>query len=506
MNTLMNHNMENLQFRRQFILIDKQIDIPKNWVCLPLLNKRHAWRLYCHPDLSVLQVNHGHRNLLLLGYMLNPENPEQNDRQILEELLMNQSFEDLIRSIDKYTGRFILVYYDEQGMKIFNDATGFRELYYTFNDSCMACGSTSTFLAETLQIPLTKDVNILKYYHSNDYKESDHNWVGYVTMYENVLHLPPNHYLDIELRMVKRFWPVKPLHRIPLADCVRACADILRGTVESAVKRYSLHMGITAGWDTRLLLSATREHRDRIYYYLNKTSSMNSDTADVAISSRLSEKLGFELNTIAIPDEVDPQFKKIFHSNNILAHEKLLPVFYEVYRRKWDQTYTFSGTMGNAMARIYMRLPRGIRINGANIARLIHLKDQPYIVSSLDHWVEEVKTLCSEFHIDIMDLYQWEQENAHWASLTASEQDIAREEIRPFNNRKLIALFFSLDARYRYQLYPRIYIEIMKQLWPEVMSVPVNPASNKIHYRILRVLGLERMAYRCYKNWLYRLS
>jgi len=97
-------------------------------------------------------------------------------------------------------------------------------------------------------------------------------------------------------------------------------------------------------------------------------------------------------------------------------------------------------------------------------------------------------------------LYQWEQDNAHWASLASSEQDIVREEIRPFNNRRLIEIIWSLDEKYRYQYNPIIYSKIIDILWKDVMKIPLNPSTKTYFYKLLRVLGIEREVYRYYKK------
>jgi hypothetical protein len=259
-------------------------------------------------------------------------------------------------------------------------------------------------------------------------------------------------------------------------------------------------MGITAGWDTRLLLASSREYKEKIFYYVNKPSSFNDSTKDIKIPKNLSRKLGFKLNIIDIPDEVSTEFKEYFSSNNILSHEKLLSVFYNVYKNKWDRTYTVSGAMANGVARIYMPFPKGYEITGKNIALLADYGDSKYVIRELDKWCDQVIPICEKTGIKIMYLYQWEQDNAHWAALTSSEQDIVREEIRPFNNRRLIELLWSLEDKYRYQHHPIIYIKIMQILWKEVLETPINPSRKSNLFRILRLLGIEQKTYYAHKK------
>jgi hypothetical protein len=487
--------MQNLVFRRQYVLLENSVDGLDGWKEEILQNKVNSWHLYYHPDLKVIRNKNNLFELVLIGYILDPARTNFTDEDILNDLLKNNSFDQLVKDTDKYNGRFVLLCMDEGNLKILNDATGFREVYYTFHQNSFACGSTPNILAKTLGIEFTKDKDILEFYNSDELKQKDHVWIGYKTIFENILHLPPNHYLNVKTRQYIRFWPNEPLQTISIEKCAEECAGILKGTLESAAQRYELHMGITAGWDTRLLLAASRSVREKIFYYINKVSTLNDSSPDLQISKKLGELFDLDLNIIDIKPDVDPEFKDIFYSNNSLAHDKLLAIFYDAYARKWDNTYTISGTMGNGLARIYFRIPGGHKLTGRNIAALAGYSKNKYVVDSLKEWISNVSSTIDKFNINIMDLYQLEQDNTNWASLTASEQDIVREEIRPFNNRNLIRLFWSLDSGHRFQNFPEIYVRIINILWMDVLLIPCNPSKRSWLFAILRTMGFEQKIY-----------
>jgi hypothetical protein len=491
--------MNNLLYRRQFIFLNKASADFDDWGKHVIANQGITWYLYSHPDLFVYRGRNPNFELLLIGHILDPFKPEHDNKAIIDDLLLYGEFEELISGIDHYTGRFSIIYSDNKELKILHDATGFREIYYTFFNT-VCCGSTPNLIAETCKIPKTNDQEIWSFYHSKEFSENDNTWVGYKTLFEGVFHLPPNHFLDLNNKQKFRFWPRKSLKRIDIESCAKECAEILKGTIQSSLIRYPIHIGITAGWDTRLILASTKDFKEKIFYYINDRSSKVSKSKDIEIATRLSKMFGFKLNTIKINESVDDNFRNSFLRNNVLAREKLLPVFYEIYKRNWQDTYTISGTMGNGLARIYMRLPQGSEINGTSVAVYANYGRLKYATSALDEWVSSVKSVCLESNINIMDLYQWEQDNAHWASLASSEQDIVREEIRPFNNRRLIEIIWSLDEKYRYQYNPIIYSKIIDILWKDVMKIPLNPSTKTYFYKLLRVLGIEREVYRYYKK------
>lgn len=492
--------MSNLLYRRQFIAINQEISGFDDWSHERLIHKNEVLNFYFHPDLKFCRGKNRLFELLIVGYILDPEFPVLSDSEILHELLLLGTFDEIVHTLEKYNGRYVVIYSDKDIMRILNDPTGFREIYYLVANKKIAFGSTPNIIAETLNISKTDDQDINAFFTSDEYKKADYTWIGQRTLYDNVLHLLPNHYLDLTKRTMVRFWPNKRLEKIELEECAQECADILKGTMESAVNRYDLHMGITAGWDTRLLLSATKDFKDRIYYYVNKPTHYSGNHKDISIPLKISQRLDLNLSIVDIPSQYDDAFRDVLYKNNVLARDVHLSVFQEVYKRNWDHTYTVSGALGNGMARIYVRIPDGVEVTGKHIAVFTGYHKLTYPVNALDEWALQTNSICKNAGIDIMDLFQMEQENAHWASLSSSEQDIVREEIRPFNNRKLIRLLWSLDDKYRYQYYPLIYLKIIQILWKEILDFPLNPSTKSQLYKSLRILGIEQKVYKYYKK------
>jgi hypothetical protein len=491
---------KNLKFRRQFFLSDHKATEVDNWNYLQIDIAEKKWFINYHPDLNFIYRKAKSKSIVLLGYILDPHNPSFDNDRIVSLLLSKDNLKEILECTNYYNGRFAILYFNKEDVYLFHDATGFREVYYTFGTNITACGSTPNIISEHLNIAKTHDPLINSFFNSRKFKENDNTWVGYKTMYENIMQLPPNHYLDFQTKQIVRYWPTGNLNKIDIDICARECADILKGTFASACNRYTLHMGITAGWDTRLLLAASKDFKDGIFYYVNKVASLPDSHMDIKIPLLLAKVLDLKLNIVDIPNEVDQDFKNHFFNNNVLAHDKFMSVFYAVFKNNWTNTYTVSGTMGNGLARIYLPLPKRINIDGHTLSKLVGYGDTDYVINELNIWCDQVIPICKEYALNIMDLYQMEQENTHWATLTSSEQDIVREEIRPFNNRRLIELFWSLDDKYRYQYHPKVYIRIMRLLWKKVLNIPVNPSFKSVLYFLLRSVGLERKTYHLFKN------
>ena len=72
-----------LLYRRQFILGPESLDGFTAWKRTPI---RRNLTATTHPDLHVLQLARGMKSLTLLGFILDPDDPDASDQQILDRL------------------------------------------------------------------------------------------------------------------------------------------------------------------------------------------------------------------------------------------------------------------------------------------------------------------------------------------------------------------------------------------------------------------------------------
>ncbi len=495
--------MNNLKFRRQYIFVNREIECPSDWKKLKIQSGSVKWNLYSHPDLEINRVKNKNLELLLLGYFIDPEKPKLTNSQLLKKISLLNSFNRIIRKTDNFNGRFVLIYSDKKSLNIYNDATGFREVYYYFKDSTICCGSTPNIIAQYFKTEKGTDREMSIFFTSESFNNAERVWIGDDTIYEGIKHLLPNHYVDLIKKSSIRFWPYKKFSRTELSDAVIKISEILKGTYKCAQNRYKLHQGLTAGWDTRMLLAASKDYVNDIYYYINKPSDITEKSHDLRVSKKLSRKFSIPLNIINIEDnDIDETFSDIFYKNNVLARPKLINVIYQAYKNRLDNTLTVSGTMGNEILRILMRMGKNKPVNAEEIAKKLNYGQYKYVVNAIDRWLEETLPAANKLNYNILDLFSWEQFFGNWGALSGSEQDIAREELRPFNNRNLLSTFISLDDKYRYKDYPVGYIKIIKYLWKDLMKVPAYRSGASGHFirRILRFFGIEQKTEKIYQR------
>ena len=90
-------DLQKLLYRGQYFLGQKKIDLP-DWKHLPIEEK--GW-LSVHPDLNVVRLNENGFSVILLGFLLDPERPQDDDKAIITRLCQAAaSADEFIRSTD----------------------------------------------------------------------------------------------------------------------------------------------------------------------------------------------------------------------------------------------------------------------------------------------------------------------------------------------------------------------------------------------------------------------
>jgi hypothetical protein len=497
--------MKNLIFRRQFLLTSKLIKKDDSWNYESLPLRKQNLNLYYHTDLEVTKIQKEDKTIVLIGYVIDPRNPELSNAEILANLSEHNDLDSFFKQIEYYSGRFAFLICTETEMIMLHDATGLREIYYCFDRGNVYCGSTPNIINAHVKMDFDNDPSMKEFMSSAEYRTS-HVWFGNRTPIKNIFHLQPNFYLDLHKNTTIRYWPTEKRSKISLEEGTEFMASLLKGTMIGATNRYKLHQGLTSGYETRLLLSATKDVKHKVKYLVHVLPSQSD--ADYRIPDKLAKEFELDFERIDFNEvQVDEEFKKIFYNNNIYARETHLKVFYDAYQKKHDETFWATGTFGNQILRIEFPIKKK-RISSLDIATHFNYPKYDYAVSSIETWLSEAEPVCKQMDYDLMTLFFWEQFTAKMQNLGASEGDITREEMRPLNCRKLISTYISLKDIHRFRNHPKGYVKIIETLWKDLLDVPLVTYTNSNRYwirRTARIFGLEFLIYNFYaqvKTWL----
>ncbi|HEX2945829.1 MAG TPA: hypothetical protein VHT96_07720 [Clostridia bacterium] len=473
-------NMDKLLFRRQFIMGPKESGNFAGWRKTRIGGR---FFLYSHPELDIGCLKAGEKEVYLLGYMLDPFNPGFNNERILEEIMRKcESFDDVLAFTDRYGGRWALIWKDETGIKMMNDACGTRQVYYYSGKHGIWCGSQPSIIAFELGLETSLTPELEEFIGSPGYKK-ECAWIGDGTIYKNVRHLLPNHYLDLELPEVRRFWPVKELCGSEPDNAVKETAGIMRGMIAGILNRFgNVMLSVTAGVDSRMNLAASRPYSGRIRYIFCRDAG-NRCSTDYTVSSKLLERLRLKQHIIGL-HEADKAFTDIYGRNVTMASDLPSKAFIYSFHKELPGYIHVSG-VGAGIAKSFYSYDNS-RISAGKICKAAGYENSAYVLSFVEKWLKDAESVKSLKTVNLYDLFYWEQRMGNWGAKSSAEQDIAVEETWPYNNRRLLATMLSVDAKYRKPPFYRFHRRVIRYLWEETLCMPVNPNFRKKAYQFVK--------------------
>ena len=463
-----------LLFRRQFLLTRDLISALDSFNFLKIYN----YYLYAHPDLNITRVEDPQRTLVLIGNIYDSEEPEKGNEDILEETLPSaDSLESLILRIKRYAGRYVLLYLNAKDAFIFHDALGLREIYYCIKNNRIVCGSQPNVVAKFAnpEIKRTIDPELLDFYRIYS-RESKWNpnckWIGDETYYESIKHLLPNHYLNINRREAQRYWPNKHIRKLGIEEAVSKICAFLQGVLKAMAFRHQLMMAVTSGIDSRTLLAASRDIHHKIYYFIND-QGLGANHPDISVPTRMFERLGMPFHIHDVPEYVDDEFRQIFLSNTFFATERILSTIYNVYFKNHSTKVNILG-IGEIGRSRYGKEP--FNLNSYRIAYKLGYKGDRYAIKQSERILTELVPEARAYGLNVLTLLYWEHTVGNWGATGNSESDIAIEELDPYGSHLLYEFFLGVDDRYTKYSNPVIFLELIRNMWPELLEWPISPA------------------------------
>lgn len=472
--------LESPRYRNQFILGPYPIIELKGWQHLSVNGR--LW-LTVHPELKITRVTTDQRSLILLGFILDPMRPEATDHAILSQLLYTPSDNprELVKATSGYGGRWILLATERDHAFLCLDALGLRQAFYTEPKLVGAVWVMSQpgLLKEIMDIPL--DEGAVMYMDSYEFRiASEYRWPAAGTPYRELRHLLPNHYLDLETGNSQRHWPDQPLTHLSMGEGLDIVSAIMRGLIRAASHRFDLAMGLTAGLDSRVALAAAREFVDQIAFITVRQGRMKDDHPDVVVAARLLERLAIKHEVIKASATMGPDFSIAYKNNVFLAHDHYGPDAEAIARRFHRKKVVVTGSGAEVGECSYRNaLPGGdLRmLTPVDLCSMQGMRPIPFVTSHFFDWLADVK---QRYNVNLRDIFEWEQGHGNWLATTQLEMDMAWQDIfTPYNCRDLLVALLSVDEKYRRAPEYIFFKELIRTMWPELLSTPINPGKKK---------------------------
>jgi hypothetical protein len=460
--------------KNQYILIEDTLDY--NCPFDFLKENIVGYTIYYDCNLNISIKKQEQVEILLLGFILNPFSPNLSNDEILESLIngVNNNHDILLKEIQKLSGRFVLLYKSNNSFIVFNDCCGLRQIYFN-QEGPFVMSSSPELILSTLGYTFQVD-NILKdLFNDKQFIKKEFAWYGDSWYDSRIKKVLPNHFLNIYERTIHR---IDYFYNGPdcYDDIIDYAKSILRGSLEAIHNRYdNVIQPITAGWDSRILLAASKKLTNETHYYLFDNS--DEKYVDRIVATDLSKKLGFEFMLIQT-NPLDAEFLNMFNKRFAIPRiiYKTSHIQWHFYNSQKLGTITINGNC-TEIVRCYFSWTYNFGKNGnATIDELTKISGFSNIFKGeLLKWISESKRFSDVSGIGNLDLLYWEQRMGNWGSMYPYEQDIAIEEFSPFNNKNLLYSIFKINFSQRYFPDFKFFRDLIIHLWSDTLVEPINP-------------------------------
>ncbi|NLA48976.1 MAG: hypothetical protein GX876_05875 [Bacteroidales bacterium] len=476
--------MEKLKFRRQYLLTPAEYEELKEWQT----EKIGSHFLYVHPECKLEKAS-GKNDLYLVGFFLDPHDSGKKSKDILIDIAREGNIEKYPELLYSLVGRFVLIIKQNNDFIFFNDACGLKTLYYSTNGNNVYAASQPLLLAKVLKIDRTKAYD--EYFNSEYVKKNIEHWIpSGLSFYENVFHLVPNHYVRASEKSQIRFYPNKNLPEGEYNDLLNKFSSLLKSIVTTAYNHLDLAFSLTAGWDSRIILSCCKDLREYIMFYTLRYRDYGDKHMDIKIPALLSELLKLKYEVFDCQKGMSEEFSVLYKQNTDMAHlNDWGKIAYGILKTYPQDKVAVKGSCSEiGRCFYYPNCKHKKNLTENDIVQLERgWSELDFIKEHIKIWFNDKKE--NNYGYDILDLFYWEHRMGSWQAQSQLEWDVVQETFTPFNSRELLDLMLAVNPTYRKTDNPALYRDTMKILWQDVLFVPINPIPLKKRLRKI-IVGL----------------
>lgn len=464
----------NAYLRGQY-LIASETDSLKGLDLLVFDNKSdwNGYSVLVGESLPTTQVTLGNVDVFLIGYLVHHKYQNFNNEELLT-WLVNKSLdaEDVVKELRDCGGRYIALIRDKATTIAVTDCCAMRQLYWYSTGNQLILSSSARLILDALGQKPQFDEKISELIKNPVYSYAEYAWYGDKWYDNRINKIIANHYLDMNAGIVHR---TRYHYNGPTTypDIIKYAAEVLTGLIGAVHHRYHIIQPLTAGYDSRLLLAASRNYSNRTSYYIFDSNYTLNKSPDVMTANDLCKKLGLKLSVI-MPGNLRKEFidelqKKCFIPR-ILPKATHIQWHYDIHRNK--QILNINGNCGE-IARYFYQYKTG---NNENVNRLIKIAGfNNFFEQQIKSWYEDAIEHCRRNNINVYDMFYWEQRMSNWGAIYPFDQDIAIEEFTPYNHSNLLLTLLKTDIKQRKGPQYALFRDLMQHLWPETLSLPFNP-------------------------------
>ena len=459
------------KFPRQYLITTEEVSNSKGVIESGSIGD---YTIYSSELLPVTTESNS-REIGIVGSIFDPKQPTYTNRDIAAKLASHTHLDTLLTELQRYAGRYVIITSNNENTVIIPDASCRRRILYT--DDFNTITSSPKLFLHAFRKEHSIDPDVDAFISSREFDTGTRKLLGTATLDSRLSQLLPNHYLNCSKTSVLR----RPLTIPDLEDddASTMIFEILQGTLRAINNRYrEVSLGVTAGWDSRLLLAAALYIKDDISFYTFLRLE-DIDNSDVKIPVQLSQELDFTHELIS-SRSLDDEFNKAVENNYIkFRSEGVAESSQYRYYNQNGQNADINGKIGEVI-RSYYSIPETTETNPKSLAAIMGYKEEQIVIDAMHNWHPDASKYSDEYGIDLLDLLYWEQKVGNWAARISYEKDIATEELSPFNSIDLLLAGLSTERESRSGPNYQLCQDIISHSDKISTEIPINPCNSKL--------------------------
>lgn len=441
----------------------------------PVIYNFGRFNIYVHEDYQ-------HRlfigtNFCVYGDCINPRKQTTDFEEIFEGF-ESLSLDKKIHFLGGISGYFLAIIWENDQYFVLNDAAAqFEAYFYTGLDKFILASQP------ILILPFLEEEKRGFRSDAPDYIIENKICIFQFTPFAHIQKVISNYALLIETRTLFRIFPRIYRQEQELKEVCRKAADLLQNSMITFSKKRKLAIPITAGWDSRLILAASKDIPESVAFtYLHGDVQ---SALDNKIGKELCLKLEVQHRSINTSEVyLKPQSwveQAVWKYEN--GHHKITQIF----NQHFPEHYYVNGNISEIARNRYGSIPKNV--SAFDLCYLLKLNFGKYEKQILEYWLREAKKI-THFGYNLIDFLLWENKFANSIAATKSLCNLQTNMISPYNNRDLQTLLLSSKSKYRDLHLNTLYEEIVSILAPEIAQIPVNPSKNELRVTFFKRIGV----------------
>lgn len=378
------------------------------------------------------------------------------DAEIYEVRDIDQFVEE---QVYRFAGRFLFILNTLGQRRIYLDSNGSKSLVYDPVGRTAAATTSLLLSSEDYQERFLGDL------YSACGVDGDGWFTAGLTAHRGIRRLLCNHYLDLNSWKPVRHWPNDQLRESPHPDEeIATITEQVKRAIRALTNGRSVSIALTAGNETRLLLSCCRDLLNEITFV---TVAAPGAALEVVRAKELAARFGLKHCILpyvkANKSQAELWERRTSHcisGTNKMMHPSVAPLDGGI----------FIGGLGGEIGRGFLWLgsERSDAIDAANILDRLKLPRHPDVLVAVKEWLDPLD------HYDALvklDLAYMELRMSCWGF--ADSYALPKQlEIHPLISRRIYCAMLSLPAGMRRN--NGMTIACIEREWPELLALPIN--------------------------------